>query len=30
MLHDLDGFSEDEIRLVMRENALRLVQPPAF
>jgi len=30
MVHELDGFSDDEIRLVMRENGLRLVQPPAF
>ena len=27
---ELDGFTEDEIRLVMRENGLALVQPPAF
>jgi predicted TIM-barrel fold metal-dependent hydrolase len=26
---DLDGFSDDEIRLVMRENARALVRPPA-
>jgi predicted TIM-barrel fold metal-dependent hydrolase len=26
-VHDLEGFSDDEIRLIMRENALGLVQP---
>jgi predicted TIM-barrel fold metal-dependent hydrolase len=26
-VHDLDGFTPDEIRLIMRENALGLVQP---
>jgi predicted TIM-barrel fold metal-dependent hydrolase len=26
-VHDLDGFSPDEIRLIMRDNALGLVQP---
>jgi predicted TIM-barrel fold metal-dependent hydrolase len=26
-VHDLKGFSDDEIRLIMRENALGLVQP---
>ena len=30
MVRELDGFSEDEIRLVMRENGLGLVQPPTF
>lgn len=30
MVHELDGFSDDEIRLVMRDNGLGLVQPPAF
>jgi predicted TIM-barrel fold metal-dependent hydrolase len=27
---ELDGFSDDEIRLIMRENGLALLQPPAF
>lgn len=26
---DLDGFSDDEVRLIMRENALALTRPPA-
>ena len=30
LLLELDGFSDDEIRLVMRENGLALVQPPTF
>jgi len=30
MVLELDGFSDDEIRLVMRENGLALVQPPTF
>jgi predicted TIM-barrel fold metal-dependent hydrolase len=30
LVNELDGFSDDEIRLVMRENGLGLVQPPAF
>ena len=25
---DLPGFSESEVRLIMRENALALAQPP--
>ena len=27
---ELDGFSDAEIRMIMRENGLALVQPPAF
>jgi len=30
LAQELHGFSDDEIRLVMRENGLALVQPPAF
>ena len=30
LLKELDGFSDQEIRMVMRENGLSLVQPPAF
>ena len=30
LVKELDGFSHDEIRSVMRENGLALVQPPAF
>ena len=30
VVKELDGFSHDEIRSVMRENGLALVQPPAF
>jgi len=30
LVKELDGFSNDEIRLVMQENGLRLVQAPAF
>ena len=30
LLLELDGFSENEIRLVMRENGFGLMQPPAF
>jgi predicted TIM-barrel fold metal-dependent hydrolase len=30
LVRELDGFSEDETRLVMRENGLALVRPPAF
>ena len=26
-IHDCKGFDEDEIRLVMRENALSLLRP---
>jgi predicted TIM-barrel fold metal-dependent hydrolase len=26
-IHDLKGFSDDDVRLVMRENGLSLVQP---
>jgi hypothetical protein len=26
-IHDLDGFTPDEVRLVMRENALALSKP---
>ena len=28
-VNDLDGFTDDEIRLVMRENALALSKPQA-
>lgn len=30
LVNELDGFSDDEIRLVMRDNGLGLVQPPTF
>ncbi len=26
---DLEGFTDDEVRLIMRENALALTRPPA-
>jgi len=26
-VHDLAGFAPDEVRVIMRENTLRLVQP---
>ena len=29
-VNELDGFSDAEIRMIMRENGLSLVQPPAF
>ena len=27
---DLDGFSDDEIRAIMRDNALSLTRPPTL
>ena len=29
-VHDLDGFSDDEIKLIMHDNAASLVQAPAL
>ena len=28
-IEDLDGFDDDEVRLIMRDNALALSRPPA-
>jgi predicted TIM-barrel fold metal-dependent hydrolase len=28
-VEDLDGFSDDEVRRIMRENALALTRPPS-
>jgi predicted TIM-barrel fold metal-dependent hydrolase len=30
LVKELDGFSDQEIQMVLRENGLALVQPPAF
>ena len=29
-LKELDGFSPDDVRLIMRDNGMQLLQPPAF